>query len=346
MRTPMTLFCAAALCLTPFAPAAAEPEPDNALWEATGPVQTDTITGTVVDTSDSDWYMLYASANTPLTLTLQPSCKYQKVTLGDETGQPLAEISGDATLPKSLTHQTAAADTQYLIRVSIRNNLCAGSPYTVNLSPSSSLLPGAPMPTATPMGESGDDVGPLTGDVWYQAELPVGDQDSYFMYADSPLTVKGVNSGCEVNVDVGGGSMMFGSRISTLAYSPGVWDKVRLTFSRSENYNVGCVYRFLIAPASAVKSGPRPLAPPTTKVQGLTYKKIGKRVIVRWKALPGAIGYEFRYALRGKYVQWGFIHRTRTSFKVKVVPKKGMKVQVRARNDDGAGPKRTIRVTL
>jgi hypothetical protein len=69
-------------------------------------------------------------------------------------------------------------------------------------------------------------------------------------------------------------------------------------------------------------------------------------VIVRWRALPGAIGYDVRSTYRNKYVQWSFYRKTQRPFKARTIPKKGTKVQVRARNDDGFGPKRTIRVKL
>lgn len=356
MRTPMALLCATALCLTPFSPAAAEPEPDNALWEATGPVQTDTITGTLVDTSDSDWYMLYASANTPLTVTLEPNCKSQQTTLRDADGQTLATLAGSETLPSSTTFTTGAATTQLLLRVVTRSS-CAGSPYTITLSPQSALLPGAPMPTATPLGEPNENpqqaIGPLAGDAWYSGDLLLaGDQDYYTFYADASVTVKAVTSRCGISArlwkddgDDVATAEVGDSQYAPMVYTPGAWQKLYVSFSLIYP-NPTCAYRFLITPASAVKSGPRPLTPPTTKVQGLTYKKIGKRVIVRWKALPGAIGYESRYTYLNTYVQWSFYRKTQRSFKVKIVPKKGMKVQVRARNDDGFGPKRTIRVRL
>lgn len=353
MRTPITVLCAAALCVAPFAPAVAEPEPDNALWEATGPVLTDTIAGTIADTRDHDWYMLYAAANTPMTVTLQPACRHQEVTLRDSEGRPLATLSGSDTLPASTTYTTGPQTTQFLLRVGIRGGACAGSTYTVTLSPGSALLPGAPMPTATPLAESTEAIGPLAGDTWYSADLPVGDGDAYYFYADAPLTVKAISQECEVTADLDladpgsrdpdEATMWFaGLQYAVMPVTPGRWDKFSLSLRRDDSYNPGCPYRFLLTPASTVKSGPRPLTPPTTKVKGLTYKRAGKRVTVRWKPLAGATLYLFRYPTNG----WCSTRKTHFRIKAKVVPKKGLKVQVRARNNDGTGPMRTIRVRL
>jgi hypothetical protein len=357
MRAQIALLCVAALTLAPFAPAAAEPEPDNALWEATGPVQTDTITGTLSSAEDIDWYLLNVAANTQLTATLQPSCKYQEATLADADGQSIATLKGSETLPNSTTYVVGATNTQLLLRVR-GFSLCAGSTYTITLSPSSALLPGSPMPAATPLGEPNESpqqaVGPLTGDVWYSGDLVAADdKDFYSFYADASVTVKAVTSRCGISAILGedGGdpdvavAEVGSSRYAQMAHTPTTWKKFQVSFSVGYS-DPTCVYRFLITPASAVKSGPRPLTPPTTKVQGLTYKRVGKRVIVRWKAVAGATGYESRFRYLNKYADWTLYPKTQRSFRVRMVPKKGMKVQVRARNDDGAGPKATIRVRV
>lgn len=53
---------AALLCLFPLAPAVVEPEPDDVLREAIGPILASPMTGTLASLDDRDWFMFYAAA--------------------------------------------------------------------------------------------------------------------------------------------------------------------------------------------------------------------------------------------------------------------------------------------
>ena len=73
MRKGLILTLSLIVSLLGAAPAVAEPEPDNWIWQATGPVTSGSITGTIASNNDHDWYMLYVASQSQLTITLQAS---------------------------------------------------------------------------------------------------------------------------------------------------------------------------------------------------------------------------------------------------------------------------------
>lgn len=347
----------AALSLLPlgFSPAAAEPEPDGVIWQATGPVTSGQITGTIASNNDSDWYMFYAASQTQLTVTLpQLNCSSIVVRLRDANGAEIDSAYSSSSQPRTIKYSTGMGTNRYFLTVS--GTACA-TPYVVSLSPTAALVPGPGMPTATtPTGEPNEAaaqaVGLLAGDVIYTGQMDTqNDEDWFTFYASAAFTIEAtLAAGCNgnpavrlLNADQDEVDAFYPSvdRYSRISYTPERWAQFFIRI----HYGQGCVYRFSISPASAIQAGPPPAPTPPAGLTGITKRKTRTTVVVYWPAVGGATGYQYRI-LRGRKVgKWKSTGNAWVSIKKKRIPrKKGLRVQVQPFNSVGPGGSQIIRI--
>ena len=193
MRKVFILTMALVASVLGAAPASAEPEPDNWIWQATGPVTTPTITGAIASNNDYDWYMIYAASQSQLAITLQTSTcgSDHSLALYDSTGDQITYRYGSQTKPSTINNTTGIGTTRYFLRM---RGSCIGS-YRVDVSPAAALLGGSPMPNNTvKTGEPNENAdqaqGPLSADVVYVgAGETSNDEDWFYFYANAAFNV-------------------------------------------------------------------------------------------------------------------------------------------------------------
>lgn len=356
MRKALVLTLALIGSLLAAAPAAAEPEPDNWIWQATGPVTSGSITGKIASSNDDDWYMFYASSQMQLTITLMPNpCGWSlDAALHDSSGSVLDSEDFSTSVQETIKYTTEVGTHRYFL--SVEGGAC-GTPYSITLSPASSLLWGAGMPTATaPTGEPNESaaqaIGPLLGGTIYTGAMQTqNDVDWFAFFASGPFTIEATDNGTGC-YDLGdslilrdsqqeyvAGSELDANRFSYLSYTPPAWDLYYIEIDDSTD----CAYRFSISPASSIQAGPAPAPTAPAPMSGLAYRKTRKKVVVYWSATLDATGYQIRIRKGSKWRPWKTTGNTWKSFKRKKLPKV-MKVRVRAINAVGAGAAQTIKV--
>lgn len=354
MRKALMLTLSLIFGLVGTAPALAEPEPDNWIWQATGPVTSPTITGSVASSNDVDWYMFYAASQTQLSLTVQTnSCgHYLDVYLHAWDGSNLRSMEASSSKPTTVTYTTPVGVNQYFVSV---DGPCANS-YRVDIAPAAGLVSGAPLPTATvPTGEPNESAdqaqGPLGGDTIYTGVTETSnDEDWFFFFASSAFSVTST-SGSDCNGDVTlydsdrdylAYRDLYDNRYSRITYTPTSWKPFYLEV---DSDCVGGAYRFSISPASAIQTGPAPAPTAPAPMTGLTYRKTRKTVVVYWSTISGATGYQVRVRKGSKWSGWKSTANTWRSYKRKKLPRT-MRVQARATNAVGAGAVQTIKVRV
>lgn len=356
MRKPF-IAVIAALSLLPLGvtPAVAEPEPDGVIWQASGPVTSGQITGTIASNNDYDWYMFYAASQTQLTVTLpQLNCSEVSVRLKDTSGSEIDYAYFSSSQPRTIKYSTGMGTNRYFLTVS--GSACA-TPYVVSLSPATSLVSGPGMPTATtPTGEPNEAatqaIGLLAGDTIYTGQIDTqNDEDWFTFYASAAFTIEAtLATGCNgnpavrlLNADQDEVDYLYPSlnRYSRITYTPAAWAQFFIRI----HYGQGCAYRFSISPASALQAGPPPAPTPPAPLTGITKRKTRTTVVVYWPAIGGATGYQYRILKGRKVGPWKNTGNAWVSIKKKRIPrKKGLRVQVQPVNSVGAGGSQIIRI--
>ena len=362
MRKTLVLVLSLVVGLFGAPPAVADPEPDNWIWQAVGPVTTPTITGSVASSNDVDWYMFYAASQTQLSLTVgaNPCGSDLDVYLYSSDGSYLRGMYADSRRPTTVTYTTPIGVNQYFMSV---DGQCDDD-YRIDIAPATGLVSGAPMPTVTvPTGEPNESAdqaqGPLKGGTIYTGITETSnDEDWFYFFASSAFSVTTTaGTRCDGDVtlydedrDYLSSDYIEVNEYSRITYTPASWQAFYLDL---DSDCVGGAYRFSISPVSAIRGGPAPAptAPAPTApapsapapMNGLTYRKTRKKVVVYWSAVPGATGYQVRVRKGSKWRAWKFTANTWKSYKRKKMPK-AMKVRARATNAVGAGATQTIRV--
>ena len=350
-----------ALALLPTGPAFAEPEPDNWIWQATGPITNGQFSGTIPSDNDNDWYMFYAASQTQLTITLAPNaCPSYLAFYGTNGGSRIDGTAGSTTTPRTITYTTALGTNRYFIRMYEYSDSCQTDAYSVSMTPVSGLMSGPPMPTATTStGEPNESAaqawGPLAGDTIYTGTLETqNDVDWLYFYASAAFDLTAISSTeCDGYARLRSSNEGYGTISGTgytynsyshLTFTPAEWKRYYLEMTG----NTGCTWRISISPASAIQSGPAPVTPaptPPSAMAGLTYRKTKRAVVVYWPAITGATSYQIRTIKGSKVSGWSPTTSTWKSYKKKSIPrKKGMRVEVQPLNDVGAGTSQVIRV--
>lgn len=353
MRLKRLLIVLFTLALLPVGPAFAEPEPDNWIWQATGPVTNGVVTGSVSSSNDVDWYMFYVASQTQLKITTatSPCGDYLDVYFTDATGGTIRSTEASTTVPVSMTYTTPVGTTQYFLAIDGPCNA-----YRIDITPTTNLIAGPALTQATtPTGEPNESadqaVGPLQGDVIYTGVTETSnDQDWFSFYANAAFAITATpGTGCDGDVALYGSkreTIDYGStyvnRYTTITYTPTEWS---LFYLDLDSDCVGGSYRFSISPASSVQAGPAPAPQPPSPMTGLTYRKTKKTVIVYWPNIQGATSYLVR-TIKGKRVSgWASVTSPWKSYKKKSIPrKKGMRVEAQPTNPVGAGPSQVIQV--
>lgn len=352
MRKALVLTLSMIAGLIGAAPAFAEPEPDNWIWQATGPVTRPTITGTIASNNDIDWYMIYAASQSQLAVTLQASTcgDGQNLALYDSTGDQITYRYGSQTKPWTINYTTGIGTNRYFLRM---RGSCIGS-YRVDISPATALLGGPPMPSNTAKtGEPNENAdqaqGPLSADVVYVgAGETSNDQDWFYFYANAAFEVTATSGDtCEGSIslyDQDRDQITYRyyneNNFDTIAHTPTSW---QLHYLRVRSNCVGGAYRFTISPASAIPAGPAPAPTAPAPMTGLAYRKTKRTIVVYWPAISGATGYQVRVRKGSKWSAWKSTANAWKSYKRKKLPKVA-KVRARAINAVGSGPAQTIRV--
>lgn len=344
----------AALSLIAVAPAQADPEPDNWIWQARGPATSGSITGTLASNNDVDYYMFYAASQTQLSVTSLPIGCGSSLGFGlyDTNGDYLTHRSASTTKNVSMNYTTPSGTNRFFVRVYRISSLssCVGQTYRVNVGPTSALLAGPSMNSgSTPTGEPNETAeqaaGPLAADTIYSGVSETqNDQDWFYFYASGAFQVEATeNAGCssdfhlyDQDMDYLGATYAGENRYRQFTYTPDSW---RRFYIKVDGDCVGAGYRFSLGPASAIQSGPAPVPVVPGGVGALATRKTKKTVVVYWAAATGAQGYQVRKAKkRKKYGPWSGTANTWTSIKKKKIPKKrGMWIKVRAVNSVGHG---------
>lgn len=352
MRKGLILTLSLIVSLLGAAPAVAEPEPDNWIWQATGPVTSGSITGTIASNNDHDWYMLYVASQSQLTITLQASqCGYDhNIALNKSTGHQITSRDGSPHKPTTISYTTDVGTTRYFLRI---KGSCIGS-YRVDVSPASALLGGAPMPSNTSStgepNETADQAhGALTADVVYTgASQTSNDEDWFYFYANGAFDVTATSGDAcngrfalyDSERDQISSKYFYDDLFWSISHTPTSW---QLFYVNLRSDCVGGAYRFSIAPASAVQAGPAPVPTAPAPMSGLAYRKTRKTVVVYWSPVGGATGYQVRMRKGSKWRPWKTTGNTWKSYRRKKLPKVS-KVRARAINAVGAGAAQTIRV--
>lgn len=352
MRKVLILTLALIASVLGAAPVSAEPEPDNWIWQATGPVTSPTITGTIASNNDYDWYMIYAASQSQLAITLQTSTcgSDHSLTLYDSTGSQITYRYGSQTKPSTINYTTGIGTTRYFLRM---RGSCIGA-YRVDVSPAAALLGGSPMPNNTvKTGEPNENAdqaqGPLAADVVYVgAGETSNDEDWFYFYASAAFNVTATSGDtCDGSItlyDKDRDQITYRyydeNTFDTIAHTPTSW---QLHYLRVRSDCAGGAYRFSISPASAIQAGPAPAPTAPAPMTGLAYRKTKKTVVVYWSAISGATGYQVRMRKGSKWGAWKSTANTWKSYKRKKLPKV-TKVRARATNAVGSGAAQTIRV--
>lgn len=359
MRKALVLTLSLIVGLLGASPAVAEPEPDDWIWQASGPVMSGSITGTIASYNDYDYYMFYAASQTQLVVTLQPwaSCDFNRmVTLKDSDGVTITDAYFGSG-PRTIKYTTPVGTNRFFLLVYGTSG--CGSTYNISLSPTSALLAGPAMPSATlatgePNESAAQPQGPLSADVIYTGQIETrNDEDWFTFYASAAFSLEGtIGSGCDIDFspklvlrDADQDSVDYFSVLSgryrRISYSPPGWKQYFIQVIGGQ----GCGYRFSLSPASAIQSGPAPTPVAPAPMSGLTYRKTKKTVVVYWSAISGATGYQVRVRKNSTWGAWKSTANTWMSYKRSRLPKT-VKVQARAINGAGAGAAQTIKVRV
>ncbi len=347
------------LALLPVAPAFAEPEPDNWIWQATGPVMSGTVTGTLSSSNDVDWYMFYVASQTQMSITIPttPCGSDLDAYFKSASGTQIRWIEASSTRPVTWTYTTPVGTTQFFLAVDGPCNA-----YRVDISPAASLIAGPPLVQgSTATGEPNESpdqaLGPLLPDAIYTGVRETSnDADYFYFYANAAFAIT-ATPGTDCSGDV---QLLDSNRdsitwretdpnvYSTITYTPTAWS---LFYLYLDSDCVQGSYRFSISPTAAIQSGPQPPPPPPpppalpSPMTGLTHRKTKKTVVVYWPNIQGATTYLVR-TIKGKRVSgWASVTSAWKSYKKKSIPrKKGMRVEVMPSNSAGASASQVIRI--
>lgn len=354
MRFKRLIIVLLSVVLLPVGPAFAEPEPDNWIWQATGPITSGSISGTIASDNDVDWHMFYAASQTQLIITIPTTTcgAGLDVYLMDTNGDDLSWAEGSTRSPQTITYTTPIGTQRFFLAV---DGPC--SAYTVNLAPVTSLLTGPALPSLTvPTGEPNESAdqawGLLTGDTIYTGiQETSNDKDWFSFYANAAFAITATPStNCSGDIalydesreEVGWAETAV-NHYRSITYTPTTWQRF---FLDADSDCVNGAYRFWISPASAIQTGPQPTPPPPPgPMTGLSKRKTKSTVVVFWPAIPGASSYAYR-TIRGKrYGGWVGTGNTWASFKKKRLPRKArLRVEVQPVNAAGAGAPQTIKI--
>lgn len=356
MRIKVLFITVLALLLSPLAlgPAAAEPEPDGSIWQASGPVMDGQIRGSIASGNDDDWFMFYAASQTQLTITIQPnSCRngmtgqQYAITLRNSRGDEINSRSFSSSV-QTMTYTTPTGTNQYFINVWARGLSCPSNPgYSASISPVSSLVWGSPMPTATtPTGEPNESAAQAQGPIWadtvYTGALETSnDQDWFAFWANGAFMVQMTESrGC------GGDYAIYDSQqryvagdgytwnwFSQSTYTPSDWGMFYLKITGD---CAGSGYRFSLWPSSSIQAGPKPL-PVAGGIPWAKYRKSSRSLVVYWPAATNATSYWITYRIGAQSSRTVQTANTWLSFPRKA-GKRGLYFSVTATAPGGAGP--------
>ncbi len=350
----LAMAVAAALLVLPVGPAQAESEPDNWIWQAAGPVTSSSISGTIASTNDVDFYLLRIASQTQLTLTVLPDgCNGSfDVSLRDADGDYIGSTGSSDSQSQTIKYTTQAGTGDYYVRV---GGNCLTKPYSIQISPSTSLLGGPGVPTSTtPTGEPNETAqqatGPLSGDIVYTGSLDTSnDEDWFAFWANAAFTVTTTATGgnCSTSltvfdsdVDYVGGTSASENLIRHFSHTPDGW---HMFYLRAEANCVGAGYRFSLSPASAIPlvGPPAPTAP--AALPGIGKRKTRTTVVAYWGVATGATSYQVRLHRKHSNSRWKSTSNAWFSIKKHGLRKKTW-LQVRAVNGVGPGPIASIRL--
>lgn len=364
MRFKSLLAFFATLLLIPLGlgPAAAEPEPDNWIWQASGPVLNGQIRGSIASGNDDDWFTFYAASQSQLTITLQPN-KCQgfftdgySVLLINEMGGVISSTRFLSSSTKTLTYTTPVGTSQYFIQVDSRGLFCPSSAgYAVDITPVAALVAGSPMPTSSvPTGEPNETSqqamggAPLSGGVIYTGTTDTSNDADFFpFWASGPFFIRATSGdGCDGDFtlyDSTGkairGTDYYSNGFTDISYSPPAWTSFTVQF---DSDCTGGAYRFVIWPPESIPLGPPPVAAPPPTPAGVPWiksRKGRKTVVVYWGPAAGATSYSFLWMPAGQN-QFRTLNTSGTwaSFKRKRFPRSGIFVKAVPKNAAGEGP--------
>jgi hypothetical protein len=261
------------------AAAGADAEPNNALWQAEGPISGGVdVTGTLATSDDVDWYSFYAQPQQQLHLTgaaddePDGSC----IDMYDSDGQG---VPSDYTTP-------AGGVRRYFVSVGYG---CSGPGYHFRIDPASAFTTGPAMPAPVGTGEPNESrdqgSGPLAGATTYTGAIQTqNDQDWFYLYTTPgthqlDIAVTGIPSSCSstptVRLQNGDSSSDYASpypnRISHITRTVTGAQRLDVSVNADEDACVGDSWQFRVEPADAVTgtapgNPATPLPPATTPI--------------------------------------------------------------------------------
>jgi hypothetical protein len=241
------------------ASAAADAEPNNALWQAEGPIGGGAdVLGTLTTADDADWYLFYAHPQQQLHLTSSTdrSHDYEDddcVELRGPDGEPLTD---DYTTPPGSARR-------YFVRV---GHHCEGTSYRFRIDPVGAVTSGPVMPGLQRAGEPNELVdqasGPLVGGTTYTGTIETANDVEWFYFYTAAgthqLDISSTGmSGCSVELRLGADeispSQDYVSHITRTVYGA---ERHLLSVNEDTDSCVGSDWQFRIDPPEAVTSSP------------------------------------------------------------------------------------------
>jgi hypothetical protein len=210
-RTIALLTAALALLAALPSLALADVEPNDGITQVEGPlVGGTTMTGTVPNASDSDWYVFYVASQTQLEVALttpgDSGCDANMALLNTD-GRSVDSRSVDPNTTGRILLTTPVGTTRYL--VAIGRDDCGSSTsvasYQLNLAPAAAIVTGpgrsAPVPTAEPNEFADQAFGPLAAGTSYAGRFETSNDQDWFYFFTAGVTpfelaLTNVNDGC------------------------------------------------------------------------------------------------------------------------------------------------------
>lgn len=173
-----------AIALIPAAAAHADAEPNNAIWQAEGPISGGQTVAGVMSAGDiADWYLFYVRGRQQVHLTSTAT----KSTYGEHDDCAVVELStGQKWLANDYTTPNAGLNILYVKVFADRRIYCPGYDYSFQMSPASVFASGptslTPVDTGEPNETPKQAKGPITGTTLYRGSIDTANDFDYFYF--------------------------------------------------------------------------------------------------------------------------------------------------------------------